>query len=109
LTTITATATRAIQDAAAEFAESYTYDEGRLSIDHELLRNLLLHAYVDFQRADYQQGGGYEIVQSAGASATWLMNRNMRLAGSYDYTTKHAASYGTISESIVMLRLMLGI
>ena len=109
LTTITGSATRAIQDAAAEFTQSYTYNEVQLSIDHELLRNLLLRAYVDYQRADNQQGGGHETIEAAGASATWLMNRNMRLSGSYDYTTKHATSYGTLSESIVMLRLMLGI
>ncbi len=109
MTTVTATASRLIEDAAAEDVASYTLLEGRLTVDHELLRNLLLSAYGDIQRGDTAQGGGHETALSFGLSATWLMNRNMRMALSLDHTEKHSTTSSNLNENIILLRLIYGL
>ncbi len=109
LTTVGLTLTRAVQDAAGEFAAAFTYTEARLSVDHELTRDILLHAHAGVQRAEYEQSSASETVENAVASATWLMNRNMRLIGSYSYVSKQPTIGGAITESIAMVRLQLGL
>lgn len=109
LTTVGLTVTRAVQDAAGEFAAAFTYTEARLSVDHELTRDILLHAHLRMQRAEYEQTSATETVSNAEASATWLMNRNMRLIGSYSYVSKQPTAGGAITESIAMVRLQLGL
>lgn len=109
LTTIGLTVTRAVQDAAGEFAAAFTYTEARLSVDHELTRDVLLHGHVRVQRAEYDQTGTAETAASAEASASWLMNRNMRVVGSYNYISKQPAAGGAITESLAMVRLQLGL
>ena len=109
LTTFGLTLTRAVEDAAGEFAAAYTYTEGKLTVDHELARDILLHGQLGLQRAEYEQGHSAETVQSAEAGVTWLVNRNARLSGTYRYLAKRPPAGGTISESIAMIRLQLGI
>lgn len=109
LTTFGLTLTRGLQDSAGEFAASYAYTEARLSVDHELTREVLLHGHVAMQRAEYERGGGTETLTSANASATWLMNRKLRMIGSYTYLTKQSATGGAISESVAMIRLQVGL
>ena len=109
LTTIGLTAARAVQDAAGEFAAAYTYTEARLAVDHELTRDILLHGHLGVQRAEYEQGGAAETIANAATSVTWLANRNMRVIGSYNFTTKHSPTGGAISESVAMIRLQLGL
>ena len=109
LTTIGASITRAVQDAAGEFAAAFTYTEAKIAIDHELTRDILLHAGYGIQRAEYEQSGGSETLNTAQAAVTWLVNRNARVTGSYTYLAKKAATGGSLSESVAMIRLQLGI
>jgi hypothetical protein len=85
LTTIRSTLVRRIEDAAQEGVSGFTYTGGKLSIDHEYLRNVLLNASIGLQQAAYLQGGqqsGYTF----GLGATWLINQRMRLSATYDLT-----------------------
>ena len=66
MTTVTATLTRSMEDAAQETVAGYTYTSARLVVDHEYLRNVLLQASVGVQRADFLQGGGHQTGFSAG-------------------------------------------
>ena len=109
LTTLTATASRQIEDAAAENVASYTLLEGRLTIDHELLRNLLLSAYGDLQRGDTAQGGGHETSLGFGVGATWLVSRHARMALTLDHTEKHSTVSTNLNETILLLRLTYGL
>lgn len=109
LTTIALTLTRALQDSAGEFAAAYAYTEARLSVDHELKRDILLHGHLAVQRAEYEQGGAVETIASANAAATWLVNRRLRMTGSYTYITKQPATGGAISESVAMIRVQVGL
>ena len=68
-------------------------------------RHILLRAYVDVQRADYQQQGGHDHYLNAGVGVSWLFNRNMRLSATYDYGTRRPTAGLPISESIALLKL----
>jgi hypothetical protein len=59
MTTVTATLTRSIEDAAQEGIVGYTYSRARLVLDHEYLRNVLLQASASVQRADYLPARGH--------------------------------------------------
>jgi hypothetical protein len=97
LTTITGVLARVIEEPAAEETAGYVYTRARLAVDHEYLRNVLLHGRMSVELAQYIQDGGTETNYTIGAGVTWLMNRNMRLSVDYDFTTSNGASSGTIT------------
>jgi hypothetical protein len=92
LTTLTGRLTRTIEDAAQEGVAGYTLTSAKLLLDHEYLRNVLLHAHVGIDRATYLQGGGTETSYGLGANVTWLMNRHVRVSASYSFTDQTATS-----------------
>ncbi len=93
LTTVTLQALRTIEDAADENIAGYVYTSGRLQVDHELRRNILLNAYTSIQRADYiQANGGNETFYGAGTGVTYLMNRYVHLALTYDFVDHNGAN-----------------
>ena len=105
LTTVTATLSRRIEDAAELSALTYAFTGGRVAVDHELRRNLLLAASLDLQRADPQQRGGHETLLGLGLGATWLMNRQLRATASWDWTTRRRSDGLAVQEGIALLRL----
>ena len=108
LTTVTGTLTRSIEDAAAETSGSFTSTLARITIDHELTRNILLNAHADVQTAEYQ-GGGAETYTTMGTSVTWLMDRNLRLVGSYDYINKRPVTGSNLVDNQILMKLMIGL
>ena len=107
LTTLTATLSRRIEDAAERAAVSYTFTGLRLAIDHELYRNLVLAAYADLQQAEYQQRRGRDRLGGLGLSATWLLNRRLRASASWDWSTRRRAGGAVVDEGVALLRLRL--
>jgi hypothetical protein len=114
LTTVTATLTRSIEDAAQEGIAGYTYTSARLVADHELQRNVLLQVSAGMQHADFLQGGGQATGVSLGGGITWLLNRQMRLSATYDFTDQRGSSNptllttGSYTRSIGLLTWRLG-
>lgn len=95
LTTVTGRVVHTIEDAADESISGYDYTSARLQVDHEYLRNVLLTGYVGLQRADYLQSNLNETFYGGGVGATWLINRNIHLAATYDLSQRVAsASFG---------------
>jgi hypothetical protein len=111
LDTITLKAARSIEDAADENVSGYDYSTARLSIDHEYARNILLSAYVGLQRADYLQVNASETLYGGGVGATWLLDRNVHLAATYDVTQRQgSASFGAnYLQNVALLQLRLGL
>ena len=105
LTTVTATLSRRTEDAAELSAVTYAFTGGRLAVDHELQRNVLLSASADLQRADTQQRRGHETLLGLGLGATWLINRQLRAAATWDWTTRRRSDGATVQEGIALLRL----
>jgi hypothetical protein len=114
MTTVTATVTRSIEDAAQEAVAGYTYTSARLILDHELRRDLLVQASTGLQFADFLQSGGHAGGFSMGGGLTWLLNRNMRLAATYDFTDQRGSSNprvltaGSFTRSIALVTLRFG-
>jgi hypothetical protein len=114
LTTATATLARGIEDAAQEGIAGYTYTAARVVVDHEYLRNVLLQGYAGAQYDNYLQGGGHDARLSLGGGVTWLLNRNLRLSATYDFTDQRGTSSPTLlttgnyTRSIGLLTLRVG-
>jgi hypothetical protein len=99
MTTVTATLARSIEDAAQEGNAGYTYTRARLTVDHEYRRNVLLNGFVAVQHADFLQGGGQSGGFSLGGGVTWLVNRNVRLSATYDFTDQRQSSSPTLQTT----------
>jgi hypothetical protein len=91
MTSINATVSRETGDAEQEGVSGLIYTSARLTIDHEYLRTLLLHASVGLQKADFFQGG-QQTGTTADLGVTWVVNRSARLSFSYDQTDLHGSS-----------------
>ena len=89
LTTLTGTVARRIQDSSSEVTQGFTETAFRLSVDHEYLRNVLLRGRAGVTTNEYS-GGGSQTLYFAGAGATWLLNRNLRLAATYDFAARRS-------------------
>ncbi|MGI4955796.1 MAG: outer membrane beta-barrel protein [Janthinobacterium lividum] len=92
LTTVTATALRRIEESNDDTTGGFTFNTGQVVVDHEYLRNILLQGSGGVQYAQYEQGGGTQTIYTAGAGATWLINRNMRLTARYDFSSSSSSS-----------------
>jgi hypothetical protein len=79
------TFSRETADAAQEGVSGLIYTAARLTIDHEILRNLLLKVTFGCQRADFFQGG-YQLGGTAGLGLVWVMSRSVRVSFTYDQT-----------------------
>jgi hypothetical protein len=86
MTTLRAIASRGIEDAAQSGLSSFTYTSAQLTVDHEYLRNVLLNASATVRQATFNQTGGQQLGLSFGTGVTWLINRNLRLSLTYDFT-----------------------
>jgi len=112
LDTVTLRGLRTIQDATNADVSGYTYDLGRLQWDHELRRNILLTGYGSIQNAAYPNtNNGSQIFFGAGASATYLMNRMVHVALTYDWINSHGQNgFGAnFAQNVVLLQFRLGL
>jgi hypothetical protein len=116
MTTVTATVSRSMEDAAQEGVAGYTFTSARLSVDHELRRDVLLHASAGVQRADFLQGGTWQAGYALGLGATWLVNRRVQVSATYDLTGQHGSSptaavplSGDYTRSVGLLTLRLAL
>jgi hypothetical protein len=121
LTTVTATATRHIQDSADETAVGFTETAIGVRVDHELLRNILLQANATYLMDDYKQNQGSQSLIRAGVGATWLINRNAQLVASYDRIQRQRGGVSQVqagglqvsrtgfTENLVLLTLRLAL
>ena len=114
LTTVTAGVSRAIEDAESEAGGGYVYTAARLTVDHEYKKNILLQADCGIQMAYFAQGGS-QTIGNIGGGVTWLLNRRVRLAAAYDFTSSNVSSAGatapgnTYRRNLILLRLSLGL
>lgn len=89
LTTVSVRVDRAINETTQGLSSGYLSTASRLSIDHELLRNVLLNASGGYVFNDYQGGlGRQEDTYHAGLSAKYLLNRNFFLRTGYSFRTR---------------------
>ncbi len=93
LTTITGTAARYIEDSAAEATVGFTETALRLQLDHEYLRNVILTVHGTYFIDDYGSSttgsGGSQTFFTGGLGGSYALNRNLRLAADYTYSTRN--------------------
>ncbi len=112
VTTVTLKGERSIEDAVDLDVAGYVQTQGRLQVDHEVRRNVILSGYGSIVNAQYlDTGGGAETFFGAGAGVTWLINRNVHLALTYDWLDHNGVNgFGpNYLQNIAMLKLKLGI
>ena len=63
------------------------------------------HRPAEIDTAVYPENAGHATLWTAGASATWLMNRRLRLIASYDYSTRAGWAPAATSSGVALLRL----
>lgn len=121
LTTLTASVRRGIEDAAADTVSGYVFTGGRIDVDHEYRRDILLNAYFQVQSAEFKsianlpsafaflQSTGSQTIFNVGGSATWIINRNLRAGLSYGFTSRRAGGISSYTESVGLLSVAVGL
>ena len=107
LDTVTLKALRTIDDAVDQNIAGFIYTSGRLQWDHELRRNILLSAYGSIQHASYlQTNNGQETFFGAGGGVTYLMNRTIHVALTYDWVDHNGQNgYGpNFTQNVALLQ-----
>ena len=108
LTTVTGSLVRTIQSATDVGEGEYEYTRGRVAVDHEYLRNILLNAHAGFEYAEFAGDGTSQTVLSGGLGVTWLVNRRLRLGATYEAGQKIGASGDDYNRNIYLVRLEVG-
>lgn len=79
LTTVTFAASRTIEDTAIASTSAFYDTRSSVKVDHELLRNLLLHGLVQVVWQDYLDAPLKATNYRVNAGAEYFSNRNLRL------------------------------
>ena len=95
LTTVSALITRGeVIETTLSGSAAIFETAGRVTVDHELLRNLLLQAAVSVSDEDFQDVDRSDTYVRAGFGAKYLMNRYIQLDLSYDYLSLGSGAQG---------------
>lgn len=92
LTTVTVSADRSVMDSALIGSGGFLETNAKVSVDHEMLPNLILTANLGFSHDDYNGIERVDNRRQFGASATWLLNRRVGLNFAFD--NLHQSSKG---------------
>jgi hypothetical protein len=116
LTSVSFLADRRVQDAnslatsgpSLILSPGYLRSNAGITVDHELLRNVLLDARFNYQNDDYQGIDRTDDRVDLGAGVRYSLNRNFYFGGSYTYSHRSStglAAGGDFSRNIFLLRL----
>jgi hypothetical protein len=106
LTTLTAAVVRSIEETTQAGASGFYSTNVRLSIDHELRRNVLLNGFGSYQHDDFRGIARNDQWFRAGMGATFLINRNANLFAGYEFTRLIAGTGGeSFTRHLVILRI----
>ncbi|MFC3125983.1 outer membrane beta-barrel protein [Pseudoroseomonas globiformis] len=110
LTTVTLAASRTIEESIRQSSVSYTRTAGGVTVDHELLRNVILTGEIRAEHRDYPDVGN--VTDGIGLiGARYLINRNLSLIADYQHTERLSAPSGFreygINQVQVRLRIAL--
>jgi hypothetical protein len=119
LLTLTATASRTIEDPSEEASSGFTYTTIGFVADYEFMRNVLLEGNAGMIVANNLQGSGTQTSYSGGAKIIWLLNRRWSVSASYDHTSQNGSltpstsstsdllTTGTFNQNVVLISLHL--
>jgi hypothetical protein len=106
LTTVTGFVERTIEETTLDGSPGYFATHSGLSVDHELLRNLLLGVNLDYTVRAYEEIGRDDKDLEAGLYGKYMMNRNLYISANYDYTRRNSNVGGEdFLKNVFMLKL----
>ncbi len=107
LTTVTFTVARTIEESIRRDAVSFTRTQGGIAVDHEFLRNVILGADARVDSRSYPRPAQTATDGVFTLSARYLLNRNMSLHGSYQFSTRLEATGGATEydRNLLLVRL----
>ena len=91
LTTVGLNGSRTIEESVAPRSPGYVSNNIGASIDHELLRNVLLSASAGYGKDKYEQIDREDKRTNLSATATYLVNRRIGLFLTYTYLKQESA------------------
>lgn len=110
LTTFTGRVESVVEETTTIGASSYVQNSFSLQADHELRRNILLHAGATYDTYEFQ-GIDRDADRWGGSlGATWLANRNMHFDAEYSYTDHSESGIASANDwnrNLVMVGLTL--
>lgn len=106
LTTVKGSIVRTIEESTINNASGFFATEYKATVDHELLRNLLIGGVASVVVDDYEGISREDDYYRAGVYARYLMNRNLYLTARYDYEKRNSDATGAdYDKNIFLLRL----
>ena len=106
LTTVKGSLSRSVEETTLTGASSFFATDFKLSVDHEILRNLILGANAGYIFNDYEGITREDDIYRAGAYARYLMHRNLYLTARYNYEQRESNVVGAdYDKNIFLLRL----
>lgn len=105
LTTLNLTVERSVQETTATGASSYISTFGGLTLDHELLRNVILSARGTVTNNDYQDINRTDWFYIAGASVRYLMNRNLYVTAGYTFRHRTSDEVNNFDQNLFRIGL----
>ncbi|MFN3513208.1 MAG: outer membrane beta-barrel protein [Phenylobacterium sp.] len=91
LTTVTVRASRGFQDSGLSNSAGYASTALGVQADHELLRNLILNARWDYERAEHEGIDRTDDRHNFSLGGTYLLNRALGLTASYSYFNQESS------------------
>ncbi len=98
MTTVTGSITRSIEETTLDFASGVFSTAGKLVVDHELLRNLLLQGRLSVSEDTFEGLNRDDSYFSSGIGATYMLNRHFYLLLDYDYLQRESNSVTNVDD-----------
>lgn len=107
MTTLSLTAGRTIQESIQLDRPGYVSSFGLLRADHELFQNVVVSVVAGLAGQEYRQPTQRAVDLILGASAVWLVNRNLAVTLDYRFVDRLSRSGGIeeFDENTVLLRV----
>lgn len=101
LTTVNLSGARGVEETTINNSAGFLSTSVALGVDHELRRNILVGADVNYSNSDYEGINRDDDVIGLGVDGTYLLNRNFRVSLEYDFESREsnaaASDYDTNS------------
>ena len=106
LTSITGNIERGVEEGFSNVPNPRDRTTFKVGVDHELLRNVVLSALAEYQMDDYQNSNQQDDFYLVQAGATYNINRNFYLRGTYSYSTRDSNLPGNdYDRNLFLLRV----
>lgn len=105
LTTLNLAVERSVIETTATGASAYISTSGELTVDHELLRNVILTAGGAVTNNDYEGINRTDWFYIANAGARYLLNRNLYLSAGYLFRHRTSDEVNNFDQNVFRIGL----